>query len=199
MEKFQNIDAVAVPLALPNVDTDQISPARYLQKPRSDNHANYLFHDVRRGPDGNPDPDFTLNVPAYADARVIVAERNFGCGSSREMAIWGLYDQGFRAMIAPSFGEIFSANGLKNGLLPVVLPGDVVAGLLTTLANEPGARVQVDLNSQTVTLPDDSTHHFDIDPFSRHCLLHGLDELDYTRELMPEIDAFINRYGRENT
>ncbi|MGE0716915.1 MAG: 3-isopropylmalate dehydratase small subunit [Alphaproteobacteria bacterium] len=198
MEPFQRIDSVAVPIPRPNVDTDQITPARFLHKPRSDNHGNYLFHDVRRRPDGTQDPDFVLNRPEYADARVIVAERNFACGSSRENAVWALFDHGFRAAIAPSFGDIFAANGLKNGLLPVRLPADVVAGLLATLADDPAARVQVDLEAQTVTLPDGSVHPFEIDPFSRHCLLHGIDELDYTGTLAPEIDAFMNRYGREN-
>ncbi|BBK32858.1 3-isopropylmalate/(R)-2-methylmalate dehydratase small subunit [Stella humosa] len=198
MERFQRLDAIAVPIARPNVDTDQITPARFLHKPRSDNHGNYLFHDVRRLPDGTQDPDFVLNRPAYADARIIVAERNFACGSSRENAVWGLYDYGFRAAIAPSFGDIFAANGLKNGLLPVRLPEEVVAGLIETLQAEPGASVAIDLEAQTVTLPDGTVHPFEIDPFSRHCLLNGVDELEYTRELAPEIDAFMNRYGREN-
>ncbi|MCC7272988.1 MAG: 3-isopropylmalate dehydratase small subunit [Alphaproteobacteria bacterium] len=198
MERFQRLDAVAVPIARPNVDTDQITPARFLHKPRSDDHGNYLFHDVRRRPDGTPDPGFVMNRPEYAGAQVIVAERNFACGSSRENAVWALYDHGFRAAIAPSFGDIFAANGLKNGLLPVRLPEDVVAGLIAALEAEPGARVQVDLEAQTVTLPDGSVHPFEIDPFSRHCLLNGVDELDYTGTLAPQIDAFMNRYGREN-
>ncbi|MBL6455586.1 3-isopropylmalate dehydratase small subunit [Belnapia sp. T6] len=198
MEPFQRLDAVALPMPRPNIDTDQITPARFLHKPRSDNHGAYLFHDVRRGPDGGMDPDFVLNRPDYAEAKVIVAEHNFACGSSRENAVWGLYDHGFRAAIAPSFGDIFSSNALKNGLLPVRLPEDVVAGLLAQLQDQPGARVQVDLEAQTVTLPDGSVHRFEIDPFARHCLLNGIDELDYTRTLSPEIDAFMNRYGHEN-
>ncbi|WP_426958989.1 3-isopropylmalate dehydratase small subunit [Muricoccus radiodurans] len=198
MEPFRRIDAVALPIARPNVDTDQITPGRFLHKPRSDNHGTYLFHDIRRLADGSPDPDFPLNQPAYDGAQVIVAEHNFACGSSRENAVWALHDHGFRAAIAPSFGDIFASNGLKNGLLPVRLPAEVVAALLETLAAEPGSRVQVDLESQTVTLPDGSVHPFEIDPFARHCLLNGIDELAYTQELAPEIDAFMARYGREN-
>ncbi len=198
MEPLRLLDAVALPIARANVDTDQITPARFLHKPRSDDHGQYLFHDARRLPDGSPDPDFPLNRTEYAAARIIVADHNFACGSSRENAVWALFDHGFRAAIAPSFGDIFASNCLKNGVLPVRLPAEVVAGLLDWLQARPGARVQVDLEQQTVTLPDGSVHGFEIDPFSRHCLLNGIDELDYTRELAPEIDAFINRYGREN-
>jgi 3-isopropylmalate/(R)-2-methylmalate dehydratase small subunit len=198
MERFQRLDAVALPIARPNVDTDQITPARFLHKPRADDHGQYLFHDARRRADGGLDPEFPLNRAEYAEARIVVAERNFACGSSRENAVWALYDRGFRAAVAPSFGDIFAANCLKNGVVPVRLPAEIITGLLETLEEQPGARVQVDLESQTVTLPDGSTHPFEIDPFSRHCLLNGIDELDYTRTLMPEIDAFMHRYGREN-
>src|SRR3712207_22866 len=153
MEPFRRLDAVAVPIARPNVDTDQITPARFLHKPRSDNHGAYLFHDLRRRPDGTEDPDFVLNRPAYREARILVAERNFGCGSSRENAVWALHDHGFRAAIAPSFGDIFFNNGLKNGLLPVVLPADVVNDLVAQLEARPGATVAIDLPAQTVTAP----------------------------------------------
>jgi 3-isopropylmalate/(R)-2-methylmalate dehydratase small subunit len=198
MEVFRRLDAAAMPIDRPNVDTDQITPARFLHKPRSDNHGNYLFHDVRRRADGTPDPAFSLNQEAFAGARIIVADRNFACGSSRENAVWALHDHGFRAAIAPSFGDIFFSNSLKNGLLPVVLPQPVVTGLLATLQEQPGAHVQVDLEEQTVTTPDGAVHRFEVDPFSRHCLLNGIDELAYTQELAPQIDAFMNRYGREN-
>jgi 3-isopropylmalate/(R)-2-methylmalate dehydratase small subunit len=198
MEVFRRLDAAAMPIDRPNVDTDQITPARFLHKPRSDNHGNYLFHDVRRRADGTPDPTFPLNQEAFAEARIIVADRNFACGSSRENAVWALHDHGFRAAIAPSFGDIFFSNSLKNGLLPVVLPQRVVTDLLAALQEQPGAHVQVDLEEQTVTAPDGAVHRFEVDPFSRHCLLNGIDELAYTQELAPQIDAFMNRYGREN-
>jgi 3-isopropylmalate/(R)-2-methylmalate dehydratase small subunit len=198
MEVFRRLDAAAMPIDRPNVDTDQITPARFLHKPRSDNHGNYLFHDVRQRADGTPDPAFPLNQEAFAEARIIVADRNFACGSSRENAVWALHDHGFRAAIAPSFGDIFFSNSLKNGLLPVVLPQPVVTDLLAALQEQPGAHVQVDLEEQTVTTPDGAVHRFEVDPFSRHCLLNGIDELAYTQELAPQIDAFMNRYGREN-
>src|SRR5687768_14070175 len=130
MQAFTRLDAVAVPLARANIDTDQIVPALYLQKPRSCDFGEFLFRDVRHDAQGARRPDFTLNQPAYAGARILVASRNFGCGSSREHAVWALADGGFGAVIAPSFGDIFEANALKNGLLPVRLADDVVDGLL---------------------------------------------------------------------
>ena len=128
----------------------------------------------------------------------MVGERNFACGSSRENAVWALQDYGFRAAIAPSFGDIFRQNCIKNGMLPVALPADVVADLLRQLAAAPGARVAVDLPAQSVTLPDGSRHGFDIDPFAKHCLLNGVDEIAFTLGYEAEIAAFENRYGREN-
>src|SRR5262245_27516355 len=154
MERFERLDAVAIPFAQSNVDTDQIIPSRFLQKPRSDNFGNYLFADLRFRKDGSGIPDFAFNRPAYRDASIVVAQRNFGCGSSREHAVWALYDFGIRAAIAPSFGDIFAMNSLKNGLIPIVLPEEIVTGLLKALAGAPGARVTVDLPAQRVTLPD---------------------------------------------
>jgi 3-isopropylmalate/(R)-2-methylmalate dehydratase small subunit len=194
MEPLQHLDAVALPVARPNVDTDQIVPARYLQKPRSDNFGDYLFRDVRFRPDGTEEPDFVLNQPAYRDARIVVAERNFGCGSSREHAVWALYDHGFRVAIAPSFGDIFASNALKNGFLPIVLPGAVVADLLGQLADRPGARISVDLPAQVVVAPDGAAHPFSVDAFAKQCLLDGQDEIGYTLSLLPEIEAFEARY-----
>lgn len=190
MEAFTRLDAVAVPLARANVDTDQIVPALYLQKPRSDNFGDYLFHDVRHDAHGRRRDDFLLNEPVYAQARILVAGPNFGCGSSREHAVWALYDGGFRAVIAPSFGDIFFGNALKNGLLPVRLPEAVVQEMLAELFANPGARLQVDLRAQTVTDPRGRAEPFRIDPFPRHCLLEGIDEIDYTLTQQASIDAF---------
>jgi 3-isopropylmalate/(R)-2-methylmalate dehydratase small subunit len=184
MEPFVRLDGVALPIARPNVDTDQIVPARYLQKPRSDNFGDYLFRDVRA------DPAFVFNQEAYRSARIVVAERNFGCGSSREHAVWALYDHGFRAAIAPSFGDIFASNAQKNGFLPIVLPEATVAQLLAQLEARPGARVAIDLPAQVVRAPDGETYPFDIDAFAKHCLVEGLDELSYTMTLLPEIRAY---------
>ena len=198
MEPFQRLDAVAVPIAKPNVDTDQILPARYLQKPRATDFGQFLFRDLRFRKDGSEEPGFVLNQTAYRQARVVVAERNFACGSSREHAVWALYDYGVRAAIAPSFGDIFHANALKNGLLPIVLPPSVVANMLAALQAAPGSRITVDLPAQTVAGPDGTAHGFAIDPFPKHCLLNGLDELDYTLSQTEHIAAFERRYEREN-
>ena len=179
-----------MPIAQPNVDTDQIVPARYLQKPRSDDFGAYLFRDQRWLADGREIPGFPLNRVAYRDARIVVAERNFGCGSSREHAVWALYDYGFRAAIAPSFGDIFATNALKNGFLPIVLPQATVDALIAQLERQPGAQLVIDLPAQTVAALDGSTHAFDVDPFSKHCLLEGLDEISYTLTLLPEIERF---------
>ncbi|HUA78378.1 MAG TPA: 3-isopropylmalate dehydratase small subunit [Acetobacteraceae bacterium] len=198
MRRFTKLTSVAVPFDRPNIDTDQVIPARYLQKPRDGTLGQYLFHDLRFGPDGAPDPTFVLNQPAFRDAAVLVAAQNFGCGSSRENAVWALQDYGFQAAIAPSFGDIFRNNSLKNGLLPVVLPENVVSGLLGYLREEPGAMVAIDLEAERVTLPDGTMHRFEIDPFARHCLLNGVDELAFTLSQIGEIEAFERRYGREN-
>jgi 3-isopropylmalate/(R)-2-methylmalate dehydratase small subunit len=190
MEPFRHLAAVALPLARANIDTDQIVPARYLQKPRSDNFGDYLFRDVRLRPDGSEDPDFPLNDLAYRASRIVVAERNFGCGSSREHAVWALHDYGFRVAIAPSFGDIFASNAIKNGFLPVRLGESAVVSLLGQLAAHKGAQVTVDLPSQTVLGPDGVAHRFDIDRFAKRCLLEGLDEIGYTRTLLDAITQF---------
>ena len=195
MERFTRLDAVAVPIARPNVDTDQIVPARYLQKPRSDDFAAYLFRDLRYRGDGTEIVDFVLNRAGFRSARIVVAERNFGCGSSREHAVWALHDYGIRAVIAPALGDIFASNALKNGLLPIVLAESVVADLLQQITAAPGMHVTVDLEAQEVRTPDGAVHRFDVDPFARHCLLEGIDEIDYTLSLLPEIEAYEARRG----
>ena len=197
MEPFEPIDAVAVPIAAANVDTDQIIPSRFLQKPRTDAFGAYLFRDQRFRADGSENDAFVLNRPPYRAARVVVAERNFGCGSSREQAVWALYDYGIRAVIAPSFGDIFATNATKNGLLPIVLPGADVLRMLERLQAQPGAHLQVNLAAREVTGPDGSVHRFDVDPFVRRCLLEGLDELAYTLTLVDRIERFEAAYGRE--
>ena len=190
MQAFRQLEAVAAPLARANIDTDQIVPALYLQKPRSDNFGHYLFHDVRHDARGERRPDFVLNAAVYAEARILVASRNFGCGSSREHAVWALHDGGFRAVIAPSFGDIFHSNALKNGLLPVRLPESVVDDLLAALLAAPGTRLRVDLEAQVVTGPQGRAEPFVTDPFARHCLLEGLDEIDYTLTQEARIEDF---------
>jgi 3-isopropylmalate/(R)-2-methylmalate dehydratase small subunit len=190
MEAFRQLDAVAAPLGGVNTDTDQILPALYLQKPRANNFGDFLYLDVRRDAQGQRRKDFLLNDPVYADAHILVAGRNFGCGSSREQAVWALFDGGFRAVIAPSFGDIFASNALKNGLLPVVLDEKLVDALLAGLRASPGARVRIDLVAETVTGPGIAVTPFSISPFSRHCLLEGMDEVDYTLSQGARIEAY---------
>src|SRR5262252_4782885 len=169
MQAFKSLDAVAVPMARPNVDTDQIVPARYLRKPRKLGFGDYLFRDLRLDKDGR-ERDFVLNKPGYRDAKILVAERNFGCGSSREAAVYALWDYGFRAVIAPSFGDIFYENSFKNGFLPIVLPVEATAALCRALDATPGAHMQVDLAAQEVIGADGKHHGFDIDSFRKECL-----------------------------
>ena len=189
MERFQRLDAVAVPLAAADIDTDQIIPARFMQKLRSDGFGQYLFHDLRRDAGAKP-PGFILDEPAYRGARIAVAARNFGCGSSREQAVYALYDHGLRAVIAPSFGDIFFTNCFQNGLLPVVLPSAFVGALLDQLRGRPGSHVVVDLAAQTVSGPDGAAIGFAIDPFRKRLLLDGVDELDFTLGHGDRIAAF---------
>jgi 3-isopropylmalate/(R)-2-methylmalate dehydratase small subunit len=198
MNKFERIDAVAAPFPEFNIDTDQVIPARYLSRPRQQGVAECLFHDLRFDENGQERSEFVLNRDGYRDAKIIVAGRNFGCGSSRENAVWALYDYGIRAVIAPSTGDIFYNNSIKNGLLPIFLPEDICNGLIAEVMGTPGAKIAVDLASQTVRGPDGAEHSFDIDPFAKECLLKGLDEIGYTLSLTEEIAAFENRYGREN-
>jgi 3-isopropylmalate/(R)-2-methylmalate dehydratase small subunit len=193
MEPFTRLDAVAAPMPVPNVDTDQIIPARFLRKSRMDGYGQYLFHDLRFAPDGSEKPDFVLNEAPYRGARILVADKNFGCGSSREHAVYALWDYGFRAVIAPSFGDIFFGNSFKNGFLPIVLPVEAVSALRGAIQSRPGARVTVDLVAQLVTGPDGISHHFEIDSYRKECLLKGIDELDFTLARRAEIDAFERR------
>ena len=190
MDPFVRLRAVAAPIDLPNVDTDRIIPARFLRRPRESGYGPLLFHDVRFAADGSERPEFVLNRPAYRDARILVTAENFGCGSSREMAVWALMDRGIRVVIGPSFGDIFFENCFKNGVLAVVLPEDIVAGLRRALAEQPGATVAVDLETQTVTGPDGTPIRFEVDPFRKHGLLTGQDEVALTLEHLPAIEAF---------
>jgi 3-isopropylmalate/(R)-2-methylmalate dehydratase small subunit len=198
MKKFEPIDAPAAPFPQPNIDTDQVIPARYLSRPREDGVAECLFHDLRFDVNGQENPDFVLNRDGYRHAAIVVSGRNFGCGSSRENAVWALYDYGIRAVIAPSMGDIFYNNSIKNGLLPILLPEVVCNGLIAAITETPGAKIAVDLALQTVCGPDATKHSFDIEPFAKECLLKGLDEIAYTLSLADQISAFENRYGREN-
>ncbi|HET9651389.1 MAG TPA: 3-isopropylmalate dehydratase small subunit [Usitatibacter sp.] len=175
MQPFTTLTAAAVPLDLVNVDTDRIVPARFLRRPRSEGYQKFLFHDLRVA-----DPDFVLDRAEYAGAKILVAAENFGCGSSREAAVWALAGAGLRAWIAPSFGDIFFENSFKNGALAIVLPLDRVAMLREQLKACPGAQVSIDLAAQTVAFPDGSVERFEVDAFRKECLLAGIDEIELT-------------------
>ena len=193
---FTSVTAVAVPINQANVDTDQIIPARFLSLPR-EKMAPHLFRDVRYNDNGTPKPEFVLNKPPYKDAQIIVAERNFACGSSREMAVAVIQDNGFKSVIAPSFGDIFFNNCFQNGVLPVVLPEARVNQLLRFLLELPGAQISVDLPSQTVKGPDGVVDTFQIDSFRKDCLLKGIDEISMTLGYAADIAAFEARQRAE--
>lgn len=199
MEPFRTVAASAAPVDMVNVDTDQIIPARLLSRPLDGRYGTYLFHDLRFDDDGAERPDFILNRPGFRDASILVADRNFGCGSSRENAVTALAAAGFRAVIAPSFGDIFYNNSLKNGFLPVRLPDDVCRRLRGMLHEGPGAEIAIDLESQTVTAPDQTTYGFEIDPFQKDKVVQGLDDIDFTLRHLSEIEAFERRYDAEMT
>ncbi len=182
MDAFTTLTSLAVPLRMANVDTDQLIPARFLKQPRSWGYDTALFHDLRRDEAGVLRDDFVLNAPHWQDARILVADRNFGCGSSREGAVYALFDAGFRCVIAPSFGDIFYSNSTKNGLLPVKLDRDEVSRIWRTAETDPNGLLTVDLERQHVRLGDGLTFGFEIDPFRKHCLLNGLDDIALTLE-----------------
>jgi 3-isopropylmalate/(R)-2-methylmalate dehydratase small subunit len=194
MKPFTPLTAVAAPLDMANVDTDKIIPARYLRKPREPGYDPYLFYDMRFDTEGRERPDFVLNQAAYRQAGILVAGANFGCGSSREGAVYAMLDHGIRSVIAPSFGDIHYANQLQNGMLPVILPEPVCAKLREQLRDAPGAKMTVDLDSQSVTAPDGATHAFEIDPVYRERLLKGLDDVALVLQYLPQIEAFEQRH-----
>ena len=193
MTPFTTIKAVAAPMPIANIDTDQIIPARYLSKSRPD-QKDGMFRDMRYHADGTPRPEFVLNQAPFRKAQIIVAERNFACGSSRENAVTSMLDNGLKVFIAPSFGDIFFNNCFQNGCLPIVLPEARVSQLLRFLLELPGAEIAVDLAAQTVTGPDGRVDTFEVDPFRKECLLQGLDDVTLTLQHAAEITAFEVRH-----
>ena len=189
MQAFTTLTATAVPIDQANVDTDQIIPARFLGHPR-EQQVDAMFHDMRYDANQQRRPDFVLNQPAYADAKIIVADRNFACGSSRENAVTVMVDNGFRAFIAPSFGDIFFTNCFQNGVLPIRLPVERVDALRAALRAAPGSRITVDLANQQVVGPDGQVDAFEIDAFRKDCLLQGLDEISLTLSHESDIARF---------
>jgi 3-isopropylmalate/(R)-2-methylmalate dehydratase small subunit len=193
METFTTLTGVAAPMPLVNIDTDMIIPKQYLKTIKRTGLGVHLFDEMRYTDAGEENPDFVLNQPAYRDAKVLVAGDNFGCGSSREHAPWALLDFGIRCVISTSFADIFYNNCFKNGILPVVLPQDAVDHLMEDATKGSNARITVDLEAQTVTASDGRSFAFDIDPFKKHCLMNGLDDIGLTLEKVDAIDAFEER------
>ena len=196
MEPFSKLAALAVPIDEPNVDTNQLCPTRFNKVPRGPKHAEILFHDLRFNADSSQ-KDFILNRPPYDQAKIIVADRNWGCGSSRETAVYSLYEFGIRCVIASSFGDIHAANCMKNGLLPVVLRQDEVVAIREQLHQHPGVEVSVDLAAQTVTDPARKVYRFDIHPVRKKCLLEGLDDIARTQQYAERIEGFEEAYYEE--
>jgi len=192
MEKFTVLTGVAAPLPMINIDTDMIIPKQFLKTIKRTGLGKHLFDEMRYTPDGNEVESFVLNKPAYRGAKILVAGDNFGCGSSREHAPWALADFGIRCIIAPSFADIFFNNCFKNGILPIVLPKDKVDLLLDDAARGANATVTVDLEKQEITGPDGGKIPFQVDPFRKHCLLNGLDDIGLTMQQAAAIDAYEN-------
>ena len=190
MEKFNTLQGIAAPFPMVNVDTDRIIPARFLKTIKKTGLGKNLFNELRYNGDGSEKPEFILNKPAYREARILVAGDNFGCGSSREHAPWALIDFGIRCVIAPSFADIFNNNASKNGMLLIALPQDTVDKLMEDAEKGGNARLSVDLEKQQIVRPDGEVIDFDIDPFKKHCLLNGLDDIALTLQKDDRIGAF---------
>ncbi|MFQ5785886.1 MAG: 3-isopropylmalate dehydratase small subunit [Alphaproteobacteria bacterium] len=193
MEKFTSFSAIAAPLPAINIDTDKIIPARFLKTIKRTGLGASLFNDLRFNPDGSEKPDFVLNQAPYRDAQILIVGENFGCGSSREHAPWALADFGIRCIVGASFADIFYNNAFKNGLLPITLAEAAVATLMDDARGGANARFTVDLEAQTIARPNGETVAFDIDPFRKHCLLNGLDDIGLTLAKAKRIDDFESR------
>ena len=189
MEKFTTLTGVAAPLDMINVDTDMMIPKQYLKTIARTGLGKGLFTEMRYYEDGSENPDFVLNKPAYRDAKILIAGDNFGCGSSREHAAWALMDFGIRCVIAPSFADIFSSNASKNGILLVALPQKEIDRLMEYASRGANATLTVDLEAQEIREPDGGVIKFDVDPFRKHCLLNGLDDIGLTLEKASAIEA----------
>ena len=191
MEAFNQFEAIGIPIDIPNCDTDQIIPARLLRYlPEDGGYDRYLFHDLRFDGEGNEKPDFIFNQAPFRDGKIIVADINWGCGSSRENAVYALVANGIRCVVAPSFGDIHRNNCMKHGVLPVMLPTDVCEAMRARLHREPGSTLSVDLETQTVRGPDGATHAFDIQPFDKYRLQNGLDEIGITDEYRSDVERY---------
>ncbi|MBP8959430.1 MAG: 3-isopropylmalate dehydratase small subunit [Bacteroidales bacterium] len=188
--KFTTLESTCVPLPVENIDTDQIIPARYLSATSREGFGEKLFYDWRYDRDGKPVMSFVLNNPLYSGS-ILVAGRNFGCGSSREHAVWALYDYGFRTVISSFFADIFKNNALNNGLLPIVIPNEDLENLFMLIQKDPGMKVKISLDHQLLEIPKiGKAIRFDINPYKKECLLKGLDDIDYLLRLKDKIEEF---------
>ena len=197
MEKFEKLSGIAAPMPLVNIDTDMIIPKAFLKTIKRSGLGVNLFDEMRYERDGSEKPDFVLNQPQYRQASILVAGDNFGCGSSREHAPWALKDFGIQAIISTSFADIFFNNCFKNGILPIVLPQDQVDVLMKDAEKGANARIEIDLENQTITASDGESFSFDVDEFKKHCLLNGLDDIGLTMEKAASIDLFEAKSGDE--
>lgn len=197
MDKFTTLTGVAAPMPLMNIDTDMIIPKQFLKTIKREGLGKHLFDEMRYERDGSEVPDFVLNKPQYRNAEILIAGENFGCGSSREHAPWALKDFGIKVIVSTSFADIFYNNCFKNGLLPIVLPEEDVERLMQDAERGQNARMTVDLESQEITTSDGEVIGFEIDPFRKHCLINGLDDIGLTMQKKPAIDAFEARMAQE--
>lgn len=196
MDKFEKLTGIAAPMPMVNIDTDMIIPKQFLKTIKRSGLGVNLFDEMRYDREGNEVEDFVLNKPAYREAEILVAGDNFGCGSSREHAPWAIKDFGIRCVIAPSFADIFYNNCFKNGILPIVLPQEAVDVLMKDAEKGANARMTVDLEAQTVTTSDGESFSFELDPFKKHCLLEGLDDIGLTMEKASAIDSYEAKLGQ---
>jgi len=195
MDKFTTLTGIAAPMPLVNIDTDMIIPKQYLKTIKRTGLGVALFDEMRHNPDGTEIADFVLNQPQYRSAEILIAGDNFGCGSSREHAPWALLDFGIRCVVSTSFADIFYNNCFKNGILPVVLPQEVVDVLMEDARRGANARMTVDLEAQTITTSDGQSFAFEVDAFKKHCMLNGLDDIGLTLEKASAIDAYEAKVG----
>ena len=193
MEKFEKLSGIAAPMPLVNIDTDMIIPKVFLKSIQRTGFGKNLFDEMRYNRDGTEIEDFVLNKPQYRDAQILIAGDNFGCGSSREHAPWAIADFGIKCIVSTSFADIFFNNCFKNGILPIVLPQETVDVLMADAEKGANARMEVDLEAQTITTSDGETFAFEVDSFKKHCLLNGLDDIGLTMEKAGSIDAYESR------
>lgn len=190
MDKFTKLTGIAAPLRMINVDTDIIIPKQFLKTVKRTGLGVSAFYNIRYNEDGSEKADFPLNQTAYKNASILITGENFGCGSSREHAPWAILDMGFKCIVAPSFADIFYNNSFKNGILPIELPQDQVDQLMNSAENNPDAVIEIDLENQKITRGNEMSFYFDIDPFRKHCLLNGIDDIGLTLEKKAHITEF---------